>query len=262
MDVAVNMLLPLCAGLVLGMIVMGWRAARAQRKYQKNVTELELQIDVLSERITLEELDRRLTELRAESESLRYRMAQQTRDYEAERVLAAENARQEYEQHVQQLGQDYTQQLASLREAMTTEHRSLQKDIDALLGIVKTLERWHDEMQAILINNRELKEQNAEFARIVKNVVMLALNASIEAARAGEHGRGFAVVAEGVRGLALTSSELAQDYRCNLDKNDLITTTTFQDMQACGNMVRTAVFSLKSRTEAIQTKLNLAGVAA
>ncbi|MDR3411709.1 MAG: methyl-accepting chemotaxis protein [Formivibrio sp.] len=142
-----------------------------------------------------------------------------------------------------------------LRDTLNAEHRVLQNEINSLLGIVKTVERWHDEMQAILGNNRELKDQNDEFARIVKNVVMLALNAAIEAARAGEHGRGFAVVADGVRDLALTSSKLAHDYRNNLDKNDLITTTTFQDMQASGNMVRTAVFGLRARTEKIQSTI-------
>lgn len=262
MDLAVNTLLPLGAGIVLGILMMGWRATLARRTYQGNITALELQVSRLSERITHEELDQKLTDLRAESESLRYRLAQQASAHEAALQSASEQARDACEQQVRQLDQDHKQQQTTLRDIIAGEHRALQKDIDALLGIVKTLERWHDEMQAILGNNRELKEQNAEFSRIVKNVVMLALNASIEAARAGEHGRGFAVVAEGVRGLALTSSELAQDYRCNLDRNDLITTTTFQDMQACGNMVRTAVFSLKSRTEAIQSTLALPGVVA
>jgi methyl-accepting chemotaxis protein len=106
-------------------------------------------------------------------------------------------------------------------------------------------------MQAILRNNQELKKQNEQFQNINKSVVMLALNASIEAARAGEQGRGFSVVADGVRDLALTSTRLAQDYKTNLDKNDLITTTTFQDMQASGNMIRTALFGLGATTDRI-----------
>nr|WP_245747751.1 methyl-accepting chemotaxis protein [Formivibrio citricus] len=114
-------------------------------------------------------------------------------------------------------------------------------------------------MQSILTNNRELKQQNDEFSRIIKNVVMLALNASIEAARAGEHGRGFAVVADGVRELALSSSNWAQKYKQNLDKNDLVTTTTFQDMQASGNMIRTAVFGLKAANDKIGTTIIGAG---
>jgi hypothetical protein len=42
---------------------------------------------------------------------------------------------------------------------------------------------------------------------------------------------------------------LARDYKNTLDKNDLVTTTTFQDMQASGNMVRTAVFGLHACSE-------------
>ncbi len=84
---------------------------------------------------------------------------------------------------------------------------------------------------------------------------MLALNAAIEAARAGEHGRGFAVVADGVRALALNSAEVARQYQQNLDKNDLITTTTFQDMQASGNLIRTAVFGLRTTADKIQATM-------
>ena len=88
---------------------------------------------------------------------------------------------------------------------------------------------------------------------------MLALNAAIEAARAGEAGRGFAVVADGVRVLADISTRLAQEYKRNLDKNDLVTTTTFQDMQASGNMIRTAVFGLRSTTDNIRSTIAGAG---
>nr|WP_293227499.1 methyl-accepting chemotaxis protein [Paludibacterium sp.] len=104
-------------------------------------------------------------------------------------------------------------------------------------------------MQTILVNNRRLKEQNESFAGIVKSVVMLALNAAIEAARAGEHGRGFAVVADGVRSLAQGAGELSGEYKKNLERNDLITTATFQDLQASGNMIRTAVFGLRAASE-------------
>ncbi|HEY7986789.1 MAG TPA: methyl-accepting chemotaxis protein [Methylophilaceae bacterium] len=123
------------------------------------------------------------------------------------------------------------------------------------MGFAKTVERWHDEMQAILDNTRNIKRQNEEFSRIVSNVVMLALNAAIEAARAGEAGRGFAVVADGVRDLANTSMQLSNEYKKNLSKNDLITTTTFQDIQASGNMIRNVLFGLKATTDKIQTQL-------
>jgi len=258
MDLSVTTFLLSGAGFVLGGIVMSVRARAERRPLQRKIEAQTLLIGDLSGRITDEALEERLADLRAETESLRYLFAQQATAHESRLASAAEIAAVECEEKLAQANTAHTQQLATLRQTLTAEHESLQREIESLLGIVKTVERWHDEMQAILGNNRELKEQNAEFARIVKNVVMLALNAAIEAARAGEHGRGFAVVADGVRDLALTSSKLAHDYRSNLDKNDLITTTTFQDMQASGNLIRTAVFGLRARTENIQSTITQA----
>lgn len=122
---------------------------------------------------------------------------------------------------------------------------SLGQEINQLLGLVKTFERWHAEMNTLLAHNREMHTKSEEFSAIVEQVVIVALNASIEAARAGEHGRGFAVVANEIRGLAARAEKLSKDYRNNLYKNDLITTTTFQDLQAGGKMIVGAVTSLE-----------------
>ncbi|RXZ39017.1 chemotaxis protein [Oxalobacteraceae bacterium CAVE-383] len=116
--------------------------------------------------------------------------------------------------------------------------------IDMLMGLVKTFERWHDDMNVLIRHNREMHRKNDEFALIVKQVIIVALNASIEAARAGEHGRGFAVVAMEVRGLAQRAETLSKAYRSNLYENDLITTATFQDLQAGGKMIIGAVTGL------------------
>lgn len=120
----------------------------------------------------------------------------------------------------------------------------LGETIDKLLGLIKTFDRWHADMNTLIAHNREMHAKNDEFALIVKQVVIVALNASIEAARAGKDGRGFAVVASEVRILANRAEKLSQDYRNNLYKNDLITTTTFQDLQAGGKMIISAVIGL------------------
>jgi methyl-accepting chemotaxis protein len=255
MDVSLNAFLLVIAGMVPGAAAVAWYATVAQRQACRDIAQRDERIRELSARPDAGELEARQAEWRAETDALRQELARQAAAHEAALSLAAEEAVAERDSRLAQFAREHARQLAGIRAELVAEQESLQRDIELLLGIVQTVERWHDEMQTILSNNRELKEQNEEFARIVKNVVMLALNAAIEAARAGEHGRGFAVVADGVRDLALTSAKLAQDYKCNLDKNDLITTTTFQDMQASGNMIRTAVFGIRAKAEKIQSTI-------
>lgn len=115
--------------------------------------------------------------------------------------------------------------------------KTLATEIMALLDLVKTFERWHADMNELIIHNREMHHKNDEFASIVKYMIIVTLNASIEAARAGPAGRGFAVVADEMRTLAARAESLSVGYKNSLHQNDLITTTTFQDLQAGGKMI-------------------------
>lgn len=115
--------------------------------------------------------------------------------------------------------------------------KTLSSEILALLDLVKTFERWHADMNELIIHNREMHHKNDEFASIVKYMIIVTLNASIEAARAGPAGRGFAVVADEMRTLAARAESLSVGYKNSLHQNDLITTTTFQDLQAGGKMI-------------------------
>ncbi len=218
---------------------------------------------LLAKDANIAELSKRtpLAEVAAQQESLRKELANARQQYERELSglrddLANErHGSSDRENSYEQSRRHYESEMDQTRSMLSAENERLRTEIEGLLSMVKTIERWHEEMEAILVNNKVMKSKNAEFAVIVKQVVMLALNASIEAARAGEQGRGFAVVADGVRDLAITSEKLSREYRENLDKNDLVTTTTFQDLQASGKMIQTAVFGLRAGSDKIRAAL-------
>ena len=147
------------------------------------------------------------------------------------------------EDHEQLLGQ-LKQQYSEIKSGAMGNCTSLASEISTLLGLIKTFERWHADMNVLITHNREMHTKNDEFSSLVRQVVIVTLNASIEAARAGELGRGFAVVADEMRTLATRAENLSKDFRSNLYKNDLITTTTFQDLQAGGKMIIGSVIGL------------------
>ncbi|WP_343654198.1 methyl-accepting chemotaxis protein [Herbaspirillum sp.] len=155
------------------------------------------------------------------------------------------------ERHMAEMRHESEAMLARLNHQQSDSLSRVMQNCDAsqdtigkLLGLVRTFERWHDDMNELITHNRDMHRMNDEFALIVNQVIIVALNASIEAARAGVHGRGFAVVAQEVRDLAQRAEKLSKSYRANLYQNDLITTTTFQDLQAGGKMIMGAVIGL------------------
>ncbi len=202
-------------------------------------------------------LRRRLGVLSAESASRQAIHAQQLQDI-AQLREHAENARQALEEErlqrmradqdgeaaATQALQQAQAQCSTLQSEVLVNSSALAAEIEALLGLVKTFERWHADMSLLVTHNRALHARNDDLASIVKQVVIVALNASIEAARAGEQGRGFAVVAHEMRTLANRADGLAKDYRKSLLESDLVTTATFQDLQAGGKMIAGAVIGL------------------
>jgi len=143
------------------------------------------------------------------------------------------------------------QSVAELREKVEQMRGSVQE----LLDITTTIERWHDGMNGIMVHNKIMQKQIGDFKNIVGQIAILSLNAAIEAARAGESGRGFAVVADEVRKLSTSAQSLNEDYRTNLDKNALIATLAFQDIQAGGNMIITAVHGVQSKIGGLDQSL-------
>lgn len=227
-------------GLLLGAVGWAWYARRlvkrqvdAARKATARLAETAAQAGMAELRDQLDELLAASTAERGKAQAL---LAEQQR--EQSQILSRGKSA-----------------IHALKSRALLGSEQLGQTIEKLLGVTDTFERWNNELGELLRHNGEMHAKNDEFALIVKQVIIVALNASIEAARAGEHGRGFAVVAAEVRELATRADNLSKDYRTNLYKNDLITGATFQDLQAGGKMIVGALNSLRVLNDATRRGL-------
>jgi methyl-accepting chemotaxis protein len=141
------------------------------------------------------------------------------------------------------------------RDDLLAHANKIEAEAARLKQFSATFERWHEQMISLMSQNQDMHNKNHELARIVNHVLMVSLNASIEAARAGAAGRGFSIVAGEVRALATRSQELSKSYRDSLDRNDLVTTATFQDIQAGGKMITAALASVEALAAQFESKL-------
>lgn len=185
---------------------------------------------------TINHLENKLSEDNISSNSEIYRLTEEHQ--------SAQNSRAE---QIELLRQQYTSAQTSTNDLQVL----IKKDVEGLLEMVNTFSRWDDEMSKLMNHNSQMIEQNNQFSNIVKQIIILALNASIEAARAGEAGRGFAVVADEVKTLASRSEKLSAAYKDSLHMNELITTATFQDIQASGKMLLTSIHSVNTKVNKI-----------
>lgn len=216
-------------GLLCGAGVMGWHAYKFK---QSMACMMPIEQAELVEQNLLQEI-----------ETLQQQIEQDQQSIEDEKNASQSDMLHLQEDHEQLLGQ-LKQQYSEIKSGAMGNCTSLASEISTLLGLIKTFERWHADMNVLITHNREMHTKNDEFSSLVRQVVIVTLNASIEAARAGELGRGFAVVADEMRTLATRAENLSKDFRSNLYKNDLITTTTFQDLQAGGKMIIGSVIGL------------------
>lgn len=189
-----------------------------------------------------------IEELREQVESVEEALSQEKRAHQDQ----VSELQREAEQTLERLKAEHAQITA----AALSNCDSLSAEVNSLLGLVKTFERWHTDLNVLIAHNGQMHIKNDEFSSIVRQTIIVTLNASIEAARAGEQGRGFAVVADEMRVLVTRAEKLSKDYRNSLFANDLITTTTFQDLQASGKMIIGSVMGLELANKKTKETLN------
>ena len=221
--------------------------------YQNRITELESEnagkIDATIHQSAVGDLESEKNSLLSQLQDLEKRFTEMQSSVDDEKMSIS----QDYESRITELESRHSSDTQYLKEQLGV----VQEDLSALTDLLVTFERWHESLTQLMEHNAEMHHQNQEFFNIVKQIVILALNAAIEAARAGEYGRGFAVVADEVRNLAMRSQELSESYKENLNKNDFLTTTTFQDIQAGGKMILTDVSSTAEVVKSIFRQLEL-----
>jgi methyl-accepting chemotaxis protein len=224
-----NALLPFSLGVLLASAVWAVAHQRLRRALAHTVPRDQAAQAIETEQQQARQLRDELGELQSALE----------KNQEHLQTALAQNA-QEHHDALHQSQHQFTQ----VRQQARAHNQTLAKAIEELLGTSKTFERWHADMSLLLTHNHGMHQKNDDFALIVRQMVIVTLNASIEAARAGEMGRGFTVVADEMRSLASRAEGLSADYRRNLYENDLIATATFQDMQAGGKMIMGALTGL------------------
>ena len=226
----VNSLFGFLLGLVLGGGLLGWFA------YQTRKTQSITSLAHAGVQEQLQQQENELANMMAQLQAVEQQLEDAAHDSSSQL------------QHLQVEHEQVQQDISTLAEQTRTHAvggcDNMADEVAALLGLVKTFERWHDDMNTLIRHNREMHAMNSDFATIVRQMVIVTLNASIEAARAGEQGRGFAVVASEMRNLATRAEKLSSDYRHRLYENDLITTSTFQGMQAGSKMIMGSVTGL------------------
>ena len=103
---------------------------------------------------------------------------------------------------------------------------------------------WHEQMISLTTQNRDMRAKNQELSAIVAHVSIVSLNASI-GPRAPARGAASRS-SRAMRRLAARSQQLSNSYRDSLNRNDLVTAATFQDIQAGGKMITAALATVET----------------
>ena len=162
MDVSVLLLVG--SGLALATIFFWLRWLAARRLIKSKLYEYDQLLLDLDGRVRVEDIASLLNLLESETDDLRTKLAEKSAAHEQMLAKVAEQFSAERDELVVQTRHDHVLKITNLHNALVSGHTLLKDDVESLLGIVQILDRWHDEMQTIYLNNCDLKAQNEEFA--------------------------------------------------------------------------------------------------
>jgi hypothetical protein len=131
----------------------------------------------------------------------------------------------------------------------------LTREVAHLKTLAIAFERWHEDLIYMTARTRDMNVKGEDLARIARQMTMVSINAAIEAARAGDVARGFVVVAAEVKNQAKLMQDLSGDMGKDLQKSELRTTTTFQDIQAGGKTMMAAISGLESMVKQLRMEI-------
>ena len=251
-EIITTALLAFFIGGLISFLISRQRNQISKSELDTEIAQLTKQI---SESISQSSHNQEVDTLDAKANSLKQQLSELQMDMKSQQNKAHDDHQELVSSYESRLNETKSQMQAD-NEFLSEQLSIVEADLSTLTDLLVTFERWHQNLTQLMQHNAEMHKQNQEFFNIVKQIVILALNAAIEAARAGEHGRGFAVVADEVRNLAMRSQELSESYKENLNKNDFLTTATFQDIQAGGKMILTDVSSTSAIVKGIRDKLS------
>ncbi|MBP2000525.1 methyl-accepting chemotaxis protein [Paenibacillus shirakamiensis] len=134
---------------------------------------------------------------------------------------SAENARAMEEisqgiQHIASSSAEVTEHVGQASGEAGTGNQLAQGAVSQMHNIEQVVGESLHHIQQMKSSTESIAQAVSTIFAIIKQIQILALNASIEAARAGEHGKGFAVVAQEVRQLSEQSRISAEDISVHL----------------------------------------------